>query len=145
MAVKRYSSACSKFAINVKDKKGKPVCLVFDRYNPDAKRRFLDVENIEYQEQIEKSPDFKVYFRLDFIFPETDMLTKEMLPNASVCKEEITIENEPQPFCVKLFANVNEAKKWLNEQGIPFNKIPNKDKVVSEGKAIGYEIVFETK
>lgn len=120
--IKRYSSPCAKFTINVKVE-GIQKAIVFDRYNADEKRRFIDINDKQVMESMEKSPDFNVYFRLDNTISEPeDEAEKELL------LEDVN------------FKNNNEAKSFLNLKGVPMHKITNAAKIISEGKLLGYKI-----
>lgn len=118
--IKRYSSACVKFTINVKVN-GKQTPVVFDRYNQDTKRRFIDISDPEIQKQMEKSADFNVYFCMDYSIVD------------------------PNDLIVKEFSNWKDAKSWLNDEfEIPFKELPNKASVVSKAHKLGFELNFTT-
>lgn len=53
-------------------------------------------------------------------------------------------ENDLKPLQVKVFNTNKEAKDWLNEShDVPYNKITNKEQLITEYKALGYELQFE--
>ena len=155
MKAKRYSSPSVRFTINVK-KNGKQTPLVFDQYSSDYKRRFIVVTDPEVMEQLEKSPDFKVYFHLD---QEFDIPDPEEVINANdeESLEEVEITDVEDPINeveehqeettddkVKHFSKSLDAKKFLNDLGVAYNKITTKDAMISEGAKLGYTIVFES-
>lgn len=164
MKAKRYSSPSVRFTINVK-KNGKQTPLVFDQYSSDYKRRFIVVTDPEIMEQLEKNPDFKVYFHLD---QEFDIPDPEEVINAndeeSLEEVENTDVNEPEENIapdedveeveehqkeltddkVKHFSKSLDAKKFLNDLGVAYNKITTKADMISEGAKLGYTIVFES-
>lgn len=148
MATKRYSSPCARFTVNVKAD-GKQQAIVFDRYNPDEKRRFVDVADKRIQEQMEKSPDFTVYFRLDYVFnDEPEVVETPIVPIPSIeAKEVVETQKEEQAENLlsskKLRAStLTEAKKLINDLGVPFHRLTNKERVIKEASQLGYELEF---
>ena len=134
--IKRYSSPCVKFAVNVK-KDGKSIAVVFDRYNQDDKRRFVLVSDPEIQKQMESKVDFNVYYKLDFsIAEESDSVNKEITqPN---------LDSSSKELLSKHFKTGTEAKLWLNmELKVPTNKLTNKEKMKTEALLLGFIIEFE--
>lgn len=120
MSIKRYSSPCVKFTINVKVD-GKQVPIVFDRFNHDDKRRFIEVDKRSIQEQMEKSKDFNVYFKLDFVIEDP--------------KEKQLLE----------FRTNDLAKKWINKNhNIPYIRLGNRAMLDLEYGLLGFELQIET-
>jgi len=131
MSIKRYSSPCAKFTINVMvDNKQK--AIVFDRYDHDQKRRFIDIDDSLIQGQIENSQDFNVYFKLDFEIADEE---------ESEPKEEIKPD---LPKIPKVFTTMNEAKKWLNKNhDAPYNRMVNGAMTIHEYEFYGFELKIE--
>lgn len=130
MATKKYSSSCVKFTVNIK-KDGKQTPIVFDRYDPERKRRYIEISDKDIQEQMEKSPDYKVYFSLDQI--TLDESEKEL---AAV---EATINRLS-------FSTVKAAKEWLNnDHSIPYHRLMNKEAILKEALKLGFTLSIEQK
>lgn len=136
--IKRYSSSCVKFTINVK-KNGTSYPIVFDNWDPNDKRRWIEISDPDIQEQMEKAPDFNVYFWLDGVTEEPIQEKKE---------EKVQPEAEIQPTSNKLKPHQSKdlfsAKRWLNQVGVPYNKMKNKETMISLAEEHGYELTFET-
>jgi hypothetical protein len=134
--VKKYSSPAARFTINVK-KDGKSYAIDFDNYDPEEKRRWIEISEPEIQKQMEASADFNVYFKCDGVTkwdsPEAVMAPIPLI-NPEVKKSDEIIEKK----------DLMEAKRWLNSIGVPYNKMKNKDVVVSIAKDQGYILNFET-
>lgn len=71
MSVKRYSSSCVKFTANVKIN-GKQTQIVFDRYNSEQKRRFIDISDLFIQKQLDNDPGLNTYFKCDFVIEDLE-------------------------------------------------------------------------
>jgi len=145
MPIKRYSSPCVKFTINVKID-GKMTGIVFDRYNHDDKRRYADISDSCIQEQMEKSSDFNVYFRLDFSISDPDAEIENIIEApakivvAEAKKEEVNPLKE-----VKIFSAIIKAKEWINKNhGVAYSKIVNLERLVSEYSKIGFDLKIST-
>lgn len=131
MSVKRYSSPCVKFTVNVKTA-GKQIPIVFDRYNHETKRRYIDIADPLIQHLMETSPDFTVYFHLDF-----EDKTGE--------RTDLVTEFIPLTDSTKTFNTVKEAKLWINENyNIPYVRISNREQLTYEYNLIGFKLVFNT-
>jgi hypothetical protein len=109
MSVKRYSSPCVKFTVNVK-LAGKQIQVVFDRYNQETKRRYVDISNGEIQQLMEQCPDYNVYFRCEFSIEDPANVPPDvMIP------EQLKAEEIKDPEKVKTFLTNADAKLWINE------------------------------
>ena len=140
MLVKRYSSSCARFTINVKVN-GKQTPLVFNQYSMDYKCRFIEVSDPGIQEQLEKSPDFRVYFHLDYA-REVESVKEESFEKQDIQTPK-TEETNVTALTPKSFEKTLDAKKWLNEQGVSYSRIATKDKVFEEAKKLGFELIIE--
>ena len=130
--IKRYSSPAQRFTVNVK-KNGKPHAVVFDNYSPDQKRRYIDIKDPELQDQMEKSPDFRVYFRLDQVIND-----EQVTPQSSEIEA-------PESFAPvrKEFKSGVEARTWLNtEHGVSNSKLTNNQKIINEAAQLGFMITI---
>jgi hypothetical protein len=143
MPLKRYSSPCKKITVNVKID-GKQVGIVFDRYNHDSKTRFVDVSDKNIQSQLEASPDFTVYFHLDYTIADPiEVIPIEAKP-IEVVKPVVPVieaKKEVPTKEVKEFPNITKAKEWINkDHGVAYSKMANVEKVTSEYNKLGFDL-----
>ena len=136
--VKKYSSSCVKFTINV-TKDGKSIPIVFDRWDQEYRRRWILISDPVIQAMMEKSPDFNVYFRLDGV-------VEEEVPIAEIHKiaPKVTETEKPKDLITVRKKDLLEAKRWLNSFGIAYSRMKNRETVATIAKEQGYNLVFET-
>jgi hypothetical protein len=139
---KRYSSPSVQFTVNVKVD-GKQTPLVFNQYSGDYKRRFVIVTDPDIQKQLEKSPDFNVYFHLDYTREINEEPKEESFEEQDNIQEPVNDQPNIAALTPKNFEKTIDAKKWLNELGIPYNRIATKDKMFEEAKRLGFELTIE--
>lgn len=137
MLIKRYASPCLKFTENVKVD-GKQFPIVFDRFNNDTKRRYVEISDPAIQAQFEKSASFNVYF-----FLESEVTITE---TEKVEVNHVEVPAPKLPANVKRFKNAKDCKEWLNkEQGIAYREILTTDNMIKKGAEKGFIIEFENK
>lgn len=137
---KIYSSPAARYTINVK-KDGKPKAIVFDRYDPDSKRRWTVIEDPEIIEQLDNNKNLDVYYTCDKIVEDekVDIPAEKLM--------EFVMEPQPDapaPGNVIVKKDIAEGKRWLNSIGVPYNKMKNKETVINLAKEQGYELSFES-
>jgi len=124
-----------KFTINVKVD-GKPTAIVFTGKDANRNRRTIEISSSNIQEQMEKSPDFGVYFSLDW--------EKEI--EETTQKEVIVFQDLIEPIIPKkayVAESLADAKKYLTLTGIRTYPSMNKEKAVEAAKESGIELTIK--
>lgn len=84
-----------------------------------------------------------IFVTADPILQEAIEADKSFDTEFKLLRSEGTAD-DVKPLEVKIFNTNKEAKDWLNEShNVPYNKITNKEELVVEYKALGYELQFE--
>lgn len=125
-----------RFTINVKVD-GKPTAIVFAGKDANRNRRTIEISSSNIQEQMEKSPDFGVYFSLDWEKEIEEATEKEV-----ILYHEHTIE----PIIPKkayVAESLADAKKYLTLTGIRTYPSMNKEKAVEAAKESGIELTIK--
>lgn len=124
-----------KFTINVKVD-GKSTAIVFTGKDANRNRRTIEISSSNIQEQMEKSPDFGVYFSLDW--------EKEI--EETTQKEVIVFQDPIEPIIPKkayVAESLADAKKYLTLTGIRTYPSMNKEKAVEAAKESGIELTIK--
>lgn len=116
------------------------MAIVFDRYDPDSKRRWTVIDDLEVIKQLDNSRDLNVYFTCDKIVEDEITVPASKLLEfvAEPLGDEPTVKNQITK------KDLMEAKRWLNSIGVPYNKMKNKETVVNLANEQGYELILES-
>jgi hypothetical protein len=142
--LKKYSSPCVKFTVNVK-KDGKQFPIVFDGWNSEQKRRWIVISDPDIQAQMEKLEGFNVFYTLDESWEEeTNVIIPDKYIESNVVPaiEKLKV---PGGIALKVIYKKDfvEAKRWLTTLGIPLTYMRNKERLIELAKEQGYELILK--